>query len=254
MEDDLSLEFQEISGFAEKSLELFSSQAKGQIQFAQKRMVVAIMKKIYNSDAVKSILRVQRFNAEVEEKLTRWGNQLDEKEKNAERLNETLKKNETAFNFAGLYDGFKGLMGEKQKEKEAYAWWTIIIGGSIATILAAKTIFILVYPPDARDPLTYLICASVLALIAALIYFFRVALLNFKSVKSQILQIQLRQTLCSFIQGYVDYKRDREKLGGVDLSLFEKLIFSNIVADDEQIPSTFDGVDHLASIIKSIKS
>jgi len=44
-----------------------------------------------------------------------------------------------------------------------------------------------------------------------LIYFFRVILLNHRSVKAQIMQIELRQTLCQFIQSYADYSSEIKK-------------------------------------------
>lgn len=240
--------------FVKENIEKFSPQARQYIEMTESTLVTRVLKRIYGSTEIKSILMIENFESNVAKRIGRWDAKLTERERKVESYNKELQKHESAFNFVGLYEGFENLMKEKQKEQTIYVGWIIFLGVAIIAVLFAKILSILISPPDATDPITYLLCASILALLAALLYFFRIALLNFKSIKSQILQIQLRQTLCRFIQGYVDYKRDGEKLGKVDLSMFEKLIFSNIVAGEEQIPSTFDSLDHLASIIKTIKS
>jgi hypothetical protein len=87
-----------------------------------------------------------------------------------------------------------------------------------------------------------------------LIYFFRVILLNHRSVKAQAMQIELRQTLCQFIQSYAEYSAKIKKQDGVALEKFESLIFSGILSDPEKLPSTFDGIEQIGNFIKSVKS
>ena len=38
------------------------------------------------------------------------------------------------------------------------------------------------------------------------------------------------------------------------LEKFESLIFSGVVSDPEKLPSTFDGVEQIGNLIKSIKN
>ena len=87
-----------------------------------------------------------------------------------------------------------------------------------------------------------------------LIYFFRVILLNHRSVKAQSMQIELRQTLCQFIQSYTSYSTDMKKQDAAALEKFESLIFSGVLSDPEKLPSTFDGVEQIGNLIKSVKN
>lgn len=86
-----------------------------------------------------------------------------------------------------------------------------------------------------------------------LLYFFRVALHNFRSIKAQLLQIELRMTLCQFVQSYAEYaKSARDGSSGL-LERFEQVVFSGIVTDENSIPSTFDGFDQIANLFDKLK-
>lgn len=83
-----------------------------------------------------------------------------------------------------------------------------------------------------------------------LLYFFRIALQNRKSVKAQLLQIELRIALIQFVQEYANFSQ-RNNIEG--LRGFESLIFSGIVADEKAIPSFFDGTEQIAKLIREMK-
>ena len=68
------------------------------------------------------------------------------------------------------------------------------------------------------------------------------------------MQIELRQSLCQFIQSYADSAKEIKEKDGTSLDKFENLIFSNIVSTSEQVPSTFDGLEHITNSLKSAKS
>lgn len=87
-----------------------------------------------------------------------------------------------------------------------------------------------------------------------LVYFFRVALFNFKSIKAQLLQIELRKTLCQFIQSYTNYAKEMKESDKTSLEKFENLVFSGLISNEENLPSTFDGLEQIGKIIQSIKS
>ncbi|WP_238327084.1 hypothetical protein [Rodentibacter pneumotropicus] len=87
-----------------------------------------------------------------------------------------------------------------------------------------------------------------------IIYFFRVVLTHYNSVQTQIMQIELRQSLCQFIQSYVDYAKEIKEKDGASLEKFENLIFSSILSTPDKVPSTFDGLEHLSNLIKNMKS
>ncbi|ELB1136149.1 hypothetical protein QQ214_000516 [Vibrio parahaemolyticus] len=86
-----------------------------------------------------------------------------------------------------------------------------------------------------------------------LIYFFRVILIHYKEAKTQIMQIELRMTLCQFIESYTSYSKEIKEQDSNALEKFENIIFSGILSDTEKLPSTFDGFEQLGSLVKSLK-
>ncbi|EII3729117.1 hypothetical protein LG468_003962, partial [Vibrio cholerae] len=69
-----------------------------------------------------------------------------------------------------------------------------------------------------------------------------------------IMQIELRQTLCQFIQSYAEYASEIKAKDASSLEKFESLIFSGILSDAEKLPSTFDGLEQIVTMLKSLKS
>jgi len=69
------------------------------------------------------------------------------------------------------------------------------------------------------------------------------------NLKSQILQIELRNTLCQFVQDYTKFSSDAAKNSPETLKRFESVIFLNIVGTSEKIPSTFDGIESITNLI-----
>jgi hypothetical protein len=92
------------------------------------------------------------------------------------------------------------------------------------------------------------------AFVGVLIYFFRVVLSDYKFVQSQLLQVELRKTLCTFIQHYCEYSCEIKKKDPDALKKFENIVFSAIVSSDEKLPSAFDGIEQIGNLIKSAKS
>lgn len=83
-----------------------------------------------------------------------------------------------------------------------------------------------------------------------LLFYFRILLTNYNSANAQLLQLKMRESVCQFIEEYIKFK----KTCNVDeLEKFESLIFSNLMPSAEQIPSTFEGLDHLGKILGEFK-
>ena len=78
-------------------------------------------------------------------------------------------------------------------------------------------------------------------------------LFNYRDVKRQVSQIDLRKALCQFIHNYVDYASTKKNKDNDSLSKFENLIFSEIVSDSGMLPSTFDGLDVIAKLVRDNK-
>ena len=68
------------------------------------------------------------------------------------------------------------------------------------------------------------------------------------------MQIELRKSLCQFIQDYSKYSKEISRENAGLLSKFEEVIFSNIMTSEDKIPSTFDGLEQLATLIKAVKN
>lgn len=98
-----------------------------------------------------------------------------------------------------------------------------------------------------------IVTIPVASIVIILIYYFRISLHDCNSLKSQILQIELRKTLCRFVQSYADSSEEMKKKSSESLAKFENLIFAPIVPSDEKLPSTYDGVEQLAELIKAVK-
>lgn len=91
-------------------------------------------------------------------------------------------------------------------------------------------------------------------IVFVLLYFFRISLSNIKSLKSQLLQIDLRLTLCSFIHNYAgDTEVLRNDKTKDSFEKFESVIFSPIVSTEDKMPNTFDGLEQLTAMIKEFK-
>ena len=219
-------------------------------------MPIAILKQLINSEAATSLLNLETTQTKAEEKREAWLKELNNKEENVEKLKSDLDKYETAYNFVGLHQGFDQLHRTKQSEKNTTLTWLIIFGFLIPLPLSLEIAIILrnIQIIEATKDIITLTIIPSLSISALLIYFFRIILSNYKSTKSLLLQIDLRKTLCAFIQNYSSYASDIKTKDKDALEKFESIIFSSLVPDESNIPSTFDGINQLASLIKSVKN
>lgn len=248
----------------------FNEEFRSEILYIVHFTPLLITKDLFHSDEIKlfsdfeesklsaenTLDNTETLNAATEKRLSDFKNELDEKEKVVHRLKETLDKQETAFNFVGLYDGFKQLLRIKIKESRVLLGLLVAMGCMMIIPLLC-TIFD--WLPEstlkAEEPVSHLFkLIPFISLEVLLIYFFRVILQNYKSVKGQILQIELRQTLCQFIQSYADYSKKIRTNDSHPLEKFENLIFSGIISDAENLPSTFDGMDQIGKLFSTLKA
>jgi len=198
-------------------------------------------------ETVDSLRNNQNF---IQDKIT----SINILKKDVEEIEKSLNDQKREYNFVGLSDGFSKLRETKENElkneKETYRnlMWTII------AIIFIKTVGSLIYLWT-NDPINLIFIAitvSTIFFLFILLYFFRISLVNIKSIKSQILQIDLRLTLCQFIH---NYETDTTKLRSKDMKesfdKFESVIFAPIVATEDQMPSTFDGLEQLTGLLSS---
>jgi len=250
--------------------ELFDNEFKLELLYIINSTPFLITKNLFHSEQIKlfSTFDEKRLTAEetlnniasskdeITKKISDFQTKLEQKEQTVENLQATLDKQETAFNFVGLYKGFNELA--KRKQKEATNTFCFLIVLAFSLIALPLSAMISIYNPNdiSQSPAISTHLLNLLPLISLeiiLLYFFRVVLHNYKSIKAQVLQVELRQTLCQFIQNYADYSKGIKKDDPAVLEKFENLIFSGIISNAENLPSTFDGMDQITKLLSSLK-
>ncbi|ELV8719437.1 TPA: hypothetical protein NKZ82_004714 [Vibrio parahaemolyticus] len=230
------------------------SEVRSQIIYAAYMMPANIVKRHINN---KNLVAVSEFTAKLEkaEKLrTDWDQEIIAKHDEVKALDKKLEEIKTGFNFVGLYKGFADLSDKKSSELN---WLFLSLIGMSVLILAPLVYEFLTFSVVGEK--TGFQVAELLKLIPLismeliLIYFFRIILMNYRSTKAQIMQIELRQTLCQFIQSYAEYASEIKSKDATSLEKFENLIFSGILSDPEKLPSTFDGLEQIGKLLKNVK-
>ena len=194
-----------------------------------------------------NIKKIEKHSIVLKETSDNIQKSADEKLEKVEQLSDTLKNLKQGFNFVALSDGFSRMLNEKKESKESILKLLFLIAVIISAIPAYK------FLSDGGMNLTWQQIAISAGLELVLIYFFRVVLFHYRTVQTQIMQLDLRLSLCQFIQSYAEYAKEIKTNDKDALDKFENLIFSSILSSDEKIPSTFDGLEQLSSLIKQFK-
>lgn len=253
---ELSVELRSIKNKIEHDSGEMDGDVKSQIIYASYVMPANIAKDFINDANIGVFKDFEQKKLEAEKLKEQWDAEIASKESTTNALKEKLEQYKIGFNFVGLYQGFSGLAEKKNKE----AFWLFVsligMGLFILAPLIAEIILSLmgIYNGKIFSFEHLLILIPIISIEIILIYFFRIILLNHRSVKAQIMQIELRQTLCQFIQSYTGYSSEMKKQDSSALEKFESLIFSGVLSDPEKLPSTFDGVTQIGNLIKSIKN
>lgn len=254
-QEDLPIEYANFIDFATYSTDCFSIKAKMQIEYALRGLPLEVVNNLIHSRRFKEYEKFPQLVATAERLISDWDENLGSKISEIKDLESSLKKHEIAFNFVGLYAGFSKLGRIK---KEEYCWAKrimFLLGVLIPLPLIAEAIYMLSMPVEALANYSYLIkTIPIFSLTLIMIYYFRISLNNYNSIRAQIMQIELRKSLCRFIQSYAEYVKGVKSNGNESLLVkFEEIIFSNIMTSEEKVPSTFDGLEQLAGLIGAVK-
>ncbi|EGR2449129.1 TPA: hypothetical protein ACMDOH_002303 [Vibrio cholerae] len=233
----------------------FDGRIQNRIQHIKESMPILFLKKILYSNDLTAINDFIDASKNAVNLKNEWDAEVEKKRKEILDIKKSLEDYKTGFNFVGLYEGFNELHEEKVKEKNNILFWMRILSGLIVLPILFELMYIYTYSSDFERTKMLIILSFLptISLLGICIYYFRILLVNYKSVKSQILQLDLRKTLCRFIQHYVTYAKEINNKDPQLLNKFENIIFSGIVADNEKLPSTFDGIEQLSNLIKSVK-
>lgn len=252
-------------------LSLLDERAINQAQYIRNKMAVNILNFYFGEDGFKSFKEYEKFKKDIaetnkkflenKEKIEAFLSEkeeeietlLYEKEKSVKRLENTLHEQKNAFNFVGLSKGFENLLKKKTDAKCATFFLLGMIGLGLFTIPYLYIYFLFHTPESISNLEHWKVIPGFIGLELILLYFFRVVLLHYNSIQTQIMQLELRQSLCQFIQSYADYAKEIKEKNDISLEKFENIIFSNILSDGNKVPGTFDGIETLAKLIKEIR-
>lgn len=188
---------------------------------------------------------IQQYQNEVNEKIV----EVQQRINDVDKLKEKLDEYKTAFNFVGLSQGFENLL--KQKNEAKKKTFHLLASLAIAALLPLGFSFCKKF--IANVDISWQSMLPIIGLEFVLIYFFRVVLTHYHSIQTQIMQLELRQSLCQFIQSYAEYAKKIKTDDKDALEKFENLIFSSILSNPDKVPGTFDGVEGLTSLLKELK-
>ncbi|EMA8636137.1 hypothetical protein U5O47_000234 [Cronobacter malonaticus] len=245
--------YKSLEDFAIYNIDRFDDYSKLQIRFSLTGMPLAIIRNFMSESAIETYRNFSEGLSAAKKQEDEWAKHLQEKIERVEELDKTLKRQESAFNFVGLYAGFAKL--GRMKSKELY--WSRIAMFVLGGVMPLPLVFEIIYGIGITEKSTYteilIRILPIASITLILIYYFRVALGNYNSVRTQVMQIELRKSLCRFIQSYSEYSKDMRSNNTNPLAKFEDIIFSNIMTSEEKLPSTFDGIEQLAGMISAIK-
>ncbi|WP_157609032.1 hypothetical protein [Variovorax sp. Root411] len=252
---EASFEIHRIMNFVHDNLDGFTGTDRQQLVYASYAMPAQVTKKLLGHP---SIAEFRQFSETIEKsrKLREeWDKNLKERLALLEGLEANINKLTSEYNFVGLVHGFQKLKEQKEDERK-FSFKSLI---TLAIAMALPPLIQLGFVTQHIDlieshktTLAYTL-PTILATEVILIYFFRVVLSQFRSVKTQLLQIDLRISLCQFIESFAEYASKARDKGSTALSKFESLIFSSLVTDEAGIPSTFDGAEQIANLIRSVR-
>lgn len=171
-----------------------------------------------------------------------------------EEIQKSLEEQKSEYNFVGLSNGFRTLREQKKKELNSQGYIYYGLMTVIVLLIALKSVWSAYYlsSNSFENPIFIIVTISTILFLFILLYFFKISLVNVRSIKSQILQIDLRLTLCQFIHNYdSDTKGLREGMKE-SFERFESVIFAPIVATEDQMPATFDGIEQITNLLGSI--
>jgi len=246
--------YSSLKHFLKNNLDEFPENLSAYLNYIWNEMPSAVLKFLMSSADFATIRNFIEVKKEADILKESWDAELSQKKTDVDNLKESLESYKDGFNFVALYAGFKNLGDAKQKELGMAKFFVLVIGAIIPVIIAAGFWHLVTAKTHSQNlyDLIYFIPAT--ALSAILIYYFRISLSNYNSLRAQKMQIELRKSLCQFIQEYSRYSSEISKENPGLLVKFEEVIFSNIMTSEDKIPSTFDGIEQIANLIKAVKT
>lgn len=215
-------------------------------------MPMYILKASFNQQDLKGVKDFGGFVKSATDKFEEFEVSFSKKLLRIEDLESRLQSGEQDLNFALLNKGFLALKNAKVSERVWSLVGMLFFGGLLVVAPLVKLFGEFSVP--ANETVLLVGAFTLVGFELLLIYFFRIFLINFRSLSQQILQIDLRMTLCSFIESYSNFAVKTREVDKDILSRFEQIIFSEVSFGDSQLPSAFEGVEHVSSVFGKIRA
>lgn len=227
------------------------SRVKNQLVYADNFMPVDLAKSFLNKADFRLMKSFDEKYAGLGEVVESLDTKLEGSKKEVGALHDALKSYKDAFNFVGLHKGFNDIARSKRRSSHISIFIMVILACLMVAPFLWKIWHVLNNEPSSTFNTELFV--AFLGYDLLLLYFFRVVFQGYKSVKGQLVQLDLRRSVCQFIQSYADYAIKIKGSNPALLEKFESLVFSGIVANEENIPSTFDGVEQLVKLFEKVR-
>lgn len=252
--------YQKFKYFVFENIDSFPETIKSDLKFIIFETPSTIYREQFNNLKIKELKKLDEDINKNISTIEEWDSEYEKKLEKVEGLKATLDQYTDAFNFVALYDGFS-----KLKSRLSYTSWGLVVlmvflAFGVLTPVILEFSYFSGLIGDGKIDLKNASIAEVLmftfpviSLTFLMLYFFRVVLHNYKVTMVEKRQVQLRMTLCQFIQDYSKYAKDIKENSDVTLESFERVIFSDLTSSSEKLPTTLDGIDKIASLLKVMK-
>ncbi len=218
------------------------------LNYAFYKMPIDILCFYMGNQGFKTFFEFDKRKNALETSITKYWDEIQQKIDEVNVLKDKLDEYKTAFNFVGLSKGFENLLKQKNEAKKKTLGLLVLLAITVALTLAISFSV-----QTTGAVFSWQSMLPIIGLEFVLIYFFRVVLTHYHSIQTQIMQLELRQSLCQFIQSYAEYAKKIKTDDKDALEKFENLIFSSILSNPDKVPGTFDGVEGLTSLLKELK-
>lgn len=253
---DLSPDLRRIQNFVHDNLEQFHGTHKQQLIYASYTMPAVLTKRILQHSSLSDFKAFAETANAAKTMKEEWDKEITAKKAETDGLQDAINRLQTKYNFVGLVKGFEVLVNKKKNEAGRAFWALLALGCVMVLPVSFQLVFVLnnIATIDShRATLAYSL-PPLLALELILLYFFRVVLANSRGLQAQLLQLDLRVSLCQFIQSYSEYSTKIKKVDPAALERFEAIVFSAVTSDAEKMPATFDGLEQLGKLVSSLRS
>lgn len=205
--------------------------------------------KILTSENFKKAEKFLSRTDEFDNFIRTSGASLDHQIEKVNALKDELNSYQVGFNFVGLYKGFHDLKEQKIKSLKSTKLGLYFLG--LCLLLSVALSFY--YAPD-FDSTKIPRIISAIGFDVLLAYYFKIFLSNFNKTKEELSAIDLRMTLCQFIQSYAEFAKEINAQSPSTLEKFDTLIFSSLESTiNNQASTNFDGVDQITKLVEIIK-